>query len=109
MIALPFLEAMLPGRTIWTRTASAAMRSSLVAPPSRMMFVFLPNGVDPAAWPGSAVASLSNHAGKFSVMRNLCHRNAEALGDGPGDHARSAACFLTGAHPLKTSGGDISV
>ena len=42
-------------------------------------------------------------------MRNLCHRNAEALGDGPGDHARSAACFLTGAHPLKTSGGDISV
>ena len=109
MIALPFLEAMLPGRTIWTRTASAAMRSSLAAPPSRMMFVFLPNGVDPAAWPGSAVASLSNHAGKFSVMRNLCHRNAEALGDGPGDHARSAACFLTGAHPLKTSGGDISV
>lgn len=109
MIALPVLEAMLPGRTLWTRTASAAMRSSLATPPARMVFVFLPNGVDPAAWPGSAVASLSNHAGKFSVMRNLCHRNAEALGDGPGDHARSSACFLTGAHPLKTSGGDISV
>lgn len=108
MIALPVLEAMLPGRTLWTKTASAVARNSLLAPPARMLFVFLPNGVDPAAWPGSAVAPLSNHAGKFSVMRNLCHRNAEALGDGPGDHARSGACFLTGAHPLKTSGGDIS-
>ena len=108
MIALPVLEAMLPGRTLWTRTAAAATRTALATPPARMVFVFLPNGVDPAAWPGSAIASLSNHAGRFSVMRNLCHRNAEALGDGPGDHPRSGACFLTGAHPLKTSGGDIS-
>ena len=27
--------------------------------------------------------------------------------DGPGDHARAAASFLTGAHPYKTSGKDI--
>jgi hypothetical protein len=74
-----------------------------------MMFVFLPNGVDIPSWPGSATAALADHAGKYSVLRNLCHRNAEALGDGAGDHARSAACFLTGAHPSKTSGGDISV
>ena len=71
--------------------------------------MFLPNGVDIPSWPGSATAALADHAGKYSVLRNLCHRNAEALGDGAGDHARSAACFLTGAHPSKTSGGDISV
>ncbi len=109
VIALPMLEAMLPGRTLWTRTASAAARATLASPPARLMFVFLPNGVDMPSWPGSAVGALADHAGHFSVMKNLCHRNAEALGDGPGDHARSAACFLTGAHPFKTSGGDISV
>jgi hypothetical protein len=109
VIALPMLEAMLPGRCLWTRTAAAASRAVLAVPPARMMFVFLPNGVDIASWPGSATAALADHAGQYSVMRNLCHRNAEALGDGAGDHARSAACFLTGAHPNKTSGGDISV
>jgi len=108
MIALPFLESMLPGKTLWTPTASAASRAALAAPPTRMMFVFLPNGVDITAWPGSATGALTQHAGQFSVLRNLCHRNAQALGDGPGDHARSSACFLTGAHPRKTSGGDIS-
>jgi hypothetical protein len=35
----------------------------------------------------------------------MCH-NANALGDGPGDHARAAASFLTGAHP-RESGSDI--
>jgi hypothetical protein len=29
-----------------------------------------------------------------------------ALGDGPGDHARATATFLTGVHPLKTGGAD---
>ena len=64
--------------------------------PARMMFVLLPNGGDIASWPGSATAALADHTGQYSVMRNLCHRNAEALGDGAGDHAHSAACFLTG-------------
>src|SRR5438034_215508 len=32
-----------------------------------------------------------------------------ALGDGPGDHARAASTFLTGVHPKKTAGADISV
>ena len=44
---------------------------------------------------------------KITIHAGLAHRNARALGDGPGDHARSAACFLTGAHPRKTSGSDI--
>ena len=43
------------------------------------------------------------------VLTGLAQHNAEALGDGPGDHARSLACFLTGTHPLKTDGADIRV
>lgn len=107
MIALPLLEAMLPGRTLFTRCASAAARTEMLAPSARMFFVFVPNGVESTAWPGTALNSISPFAGEFTVMRNLCHRNAQALGDGAGDHARSGACFLTGAHPVKTSGGDI--
>jgi hypothetical protein len=79
-----------------------------------MLFAFIPNGVETGAWrAGGAGAlspvleSLTPHQGQFTVMTGLSHRNAEALGDGPGDHARSGACFLTGAHPRKTAGGDI--
>jgi hypothetical protein len=35
----------------------------------------------------------------------MCH-NANALGSGPGDHARASASFLTGTHP-RESGSDI--
>ncbi|MCI0435653.1 MAG: DUF1552 domain-containing protein, partial [Gemmatimonadetes bacterium] len=41
------------------------------------------------------------------VISGLTHNGGRALGDGPGDHARAAASFLTGAHPRKTAGADI--
>ena len=41
------------------------------------------------------------------VLSGLAHPNANELGDGPGDHARAGACFLTGVHPKKTAGADI--
>lgn len=109
-LALPLLEAMIPSQS-FLRSAAAATLAGSAAPlaaPTRMMFVFLPNGVEPTAWSQTLQSLLSPHAGSFSVMRGLCHRNAEAQLDGPGDHARSAACFLTGVHPKKTSGGDIT-
>ena len=43
-------------------------------------------------------------AGRLS---GLAQHNANALGDGAGDHARAAACYLTGVHPKKTAGDDI--
>jgi hypothetical protein len=44
---------------------------------------------------------------KFNIVSGLAQRNAFALGDGAGDHARSAAAWLTGCHPRKTSGANI--
>ena len=41
------------------------------------------------------------------MLSGLDHQNANALGDGGGDHARAGACFLTGVHPKKTAGADI--
>ncbi len=43
------------------------------------------------------------------MLTGLAHHNAEALGDGAGDHARAASCFLTGVHPKKTAGADLHV
>ena len=41
------------------------------------------------------------------VINGLAHHEGNALGDGPGDHARAAATILTGVHPKKTQGADI--
>ena len=40
-------------------------------------------------------------------LTGLALDGGRAHGDGPGDHARSCASFLTGAHPKKTHGADI--
>jgi hypothetical protein len=41
------------------------------------------------------------------VLSGLAQANGRALGDGPGDHARAGATWLTGVHPKKTGGADI--
>ncbi len=43
------------------------------------------------------------------VLSGLAQKKAEANGDGPGDHARAMATFLTGCQAKKTGGADIKV
>ena len=43
----------------------------------------------------------------MNVLSGLTLNGGRALGDGAGDHARSVASFLTGAHPKKTDGKGI--
>ncbi len=84
-----------------------------------MAWVFFPNGTNPERWqPESTGAewevkpsleALGELKSEFSVLSGLAQVNARSLGDGPGDHARSASAFLTGAHPLKTSGASMRV
>jgi len=114
-VAIPWLEAMLP------RAAFARGLVSAPAAPLRFAFCFVPNGKWMESWtPATDGASaplpdalpptllpLAALRDRLLVVSGLAHRNAEALGDGPGDHARSAACFLTGAHPKKTEGAEI--
>ena len=107
-LALPFLECMLP-------TVRAAVGGAV----RRMVFVYMPNGMDMDNFTPKAVGKdfelpsilqpLQPYKTQFNVLSGLAHRNATALGDGPGDHARANAAFLTGAHPRKTAGADISV
>ena len=43
------------------------------------------------------------------MFSGLAQVTGRALGDGPGDHARATATFLTGVHPLKTGGADFQL
>jgi hypothetical protein len=45
----------------------------------------------------------------ITLFTGLAQDNGRAKGDGAGDHARSSASLLTGAHPVKTSGANIRV
>ncbi len=114
-IALPWLEAMAPGASSADGTGSGKG----AAAPKRMAFLYVPNGVHMADWTPKendrvfgmppTLKALEPYKDDLLVLTGLAQRNAEALGDGPGDHARSLACFLTGTHPLKTDGAGIRV
>ncbi len=107
-MSLPFLEAM---------SVSRAVAAPSTGFPTRLGFVFFPNGANMGKWTpqgegtgyelSPTLEPLAKLRDKFNVLSGLMQDNANAKGDGPGDHARSAAAFLTGAHPNKK--GEIRV
>jgi Protein of unknown function (DUF1552) len=110
-IALPWLEAMTP---ITARSDTADPGSPL---PRRVAFLYVPNGVHMPDWTPTKTGTgfgftpilqaLEPFRDDLLVLSGLSQNNAAPLGDEGGDHARSLACFLTGAHPLKTDGANI--
>ncbi|MEM9347697.1 MAG: DUF1552 domain-containing protein [Planctomycetota bacterium] len=112
-MALPMLDAM--------STASSALAAPTAggATPTRMAFIFAPNGVNYEHWlpTGSGkryelsptLKPLEGVRQHVNVMTGLTLDKARANGDGPGDHARSSATYLTGAQARKTSGNDIRI
>ena len=107
-VALPLLESMVP---------STPLRAAAPAGPKRMAFLFVPNGVNVANWFPKRTGydfdfppilePLAPFKHDLLVLSGLTHDKGRANGDGPGDHARSASVFLTGAQPRKTSGSGI--
>ncbi len=109
-VALPMLEAM--------RSQGRAADASSDGP-VRAAFVFFPNGAIMPSWNpqgsgkdyklSSTLAVIKELKSDFNVFTGLAQDNGRAKGDGPGDHARCASTFLTGAHPVKTSSSNIKV
>ena len=105
-VALPMLDAMTPA------FAGPARRA-----PLRLAFTYVPNGITMADWTPAATGAdfafprvlkpIEAFRDETVVLSGLAHANGYALGDGPGDHARAAASYLTGVHPRKTAGADI--
>ena len=112
-VALPYLDAMTPAFAAGAPDGASAATARQA---QRIIFTYIPNGVTMEAWtpaaPGSAfeytriLKPLEPFRDRTLVLSGLAHKNAYALGDGPGDHARAAACYLTGVHPRKTAGAD---
>ncbi len=104
-LSLPFLESM-----AW---------AAPTARPKRTAFLFVPNGMHMEDWTPKQTGAdfelpwlmepLAPLRKQLLVLSGLTHDKGRANGDGPGDHARSAAVYLTGAQPFKTAGSDIEV
>ena len=109
-VALPWLDTM-------ELLAAPALKQA--AKPIRAAFMYIPNGVHMQDWTPEAVGSdfelpwilepLKPFQKDLNVLTGLTCDKARANGDGPGDHARAQAAFLTGRQARKTNGADIRV
>src|SRR5262245_4223622 len=113
-LALPLLDSMRPAVSPFAPARS----------PMRLGYVYTPNGIvgacdkspRPFMWTPKAAGAnvefsptmkaLEPFREHLNVFSGLAQVNGRALGDGPGDHARATATFLTGVHPKKTGGAD---
>jgi hypothetical protein len=123
-VALPFLDAMVPAATAWTRTgAAASTRTRLVAIEivhgsaggtqlGMKEHLWSPAlaGTDFDLSPTS-LKPLEPFRDYLTIVSNTMNHAAEAwsAGEVGGDHFRSSATFLTQAHPRQTEGSDIHV
>src|SRR5262245_2249665 len=103
-IALPLLDSMVAAQTPIRKTAAAAK--------SRLSCIYVPHGATMDKWTPAAqgkgfaftesLQPLETFRDRVTVVSNLAHANAGAVGSDAGpDHARSAAVFLSGAKPAK--------
>lgn len=100
-LALPLLDSMVPALS---RAATKA--------PVRLGFVYHPTGMIMEQYtPASEGAGfaftptlkpLEAYRDRLNVFTGLAQMNGRALGDGPGDHAREGATWLTGVHPKRS-------
>jgi Protein of unknown function (DUF1552) len=112
-VSLPLLDAMIP--------ALANPATVKAGSPCRMAFVYVPNGIIMDQWTpqvegeiAALPAELPRVSAPFALFRDdimmlggLTNNGGRALGDGPGDHGRAGAAYLTSTHPKKTFGKDI--
>ena len=100
VVALPLLDAMIPAFA----AASAPVR--------RFGVVYHPNGVIYDKWLcageganfelSPTLKGLESFKDKVTVITGLFSDQAEALGDGGGDHSRACGSYLTGVHVKKS-------
>src|SRR5579863_1798035 len=105
-VALPLLDSMIPAHTAVAQTAAA--------PKSRFLGIYTPHGATMDKWTpaqegadfefSESLKPLEKLRDRVCVVSNLAHPQAGGIGSDAGaDHARSAAVFLSGAHPEKGS------
>jgi Protein of unknown function (DUF1552) len=121
-IALPFLDAMVPARTLLARTAAAGRPRLSCIEMVHGAAGSTAHGLAKNMWSPAAVgrafdltpsslSPLEPLRDYVTIVSNTDVRNAEAFEakEIGGDHFRSSATFLTQAHPRQTEGSDVYV
>jgi hypothetical protein len=114
-LALPFLDAMIPP---FARAATVK-----AAAPTRMAFLYVPNGIVMDEWTprtGDGVGewalpenlpritrAIAPYRNDLMILSGLECNGGRALGDGAGDHGRAGSAYLTATHPRKSAGKDL--
>jgi hypothetical protein len=109
VLSLPLLEAMTPTRAKAADAAATARKRLQVmyTPNGMAMDQFFPKQAGEGYEITPVLKPLEPYRDRFMVISNLDHVQAEALGDGAGDHGRSCGTYLTGVHVKKTEGADL--
>jgi hypothetical protein len=120
-VALPFLEAMVPARTVLAKTAAGKVRLAAIemvhGSAGATAIGLQKNMWSPAAvgrnfdLTPTSLTPLEPWRDYVTIVSNTDVRNAEAF-ETPeigGDHFRSSAVFLTQAHPRQTKGSNVFV
>jgi Protein of unknown function (DUF1552) len=105
-VALPLLDSMVAAQTPLARTAAASK--------SRLSCIYVPHGATMYKWTPEkegagfefteTLMPLEKFRDRINVVSNTAHPAASGVGSDAGaDHARSAAVYLSGAHPAKDS------
>ncbi|HIC56108.1 MAG TPA: DUF1552 domain-containing protein, partial [Acidobacteria bacterium] len=107
-MALPMLDAMVP--------ALSGISGRAAEPVRRLGWVYCPNGMAMDAWMpapkeslelSTTLSPLAPYRDQTVVVSGLAQGQAEALGDGNGEHTRATATWLNGIHPRETEGADV--
>ncbi len=103
-VALPLLDAMVPALTAAQNTpAKAVRRFGVVYHPNGVIYPsWLPKGVGRDFELSPVLAPLQPFRDRVVVVTGLSSHQAEALGDGGGDHSRASGTYLTGVHVRKS-------
>lgn len=122
-VALPFLDAMVPARSLWSNTAAEIDKTRLVAiemvhgaagsnelGASKHLWAPAQVGRD-FDLSTSSLKPLEKFRDYLTIVSNTDVENAEAktAREIGGDHFRSSAVFLTQEHPYQTEGSDVQV
>jgi hypothetical protein len=119
-MALPAFESLLVqgAGAAGVGAAGASLPATTAAgAPLRLAFVYVPNGVNLSYWwpkkegkdfeLNRTMQPLERLKSQVQVISGLDQQNAFGGKDGPGDHARACATYLTGVRVKKTAGADI--
>ena len=108
-LALPFLDAMVPARTLWAQTAAS--------PKTRFTGIFVPHGMAPGYWVPSTegtgfefpmiMSPLEPFRDRVVIMSGLWSKSAEPPPGVTGADHWVASAYLCANKPRKTAGADI--